>query len=104
MLGVAGAVGEVAPRAPVGTVEVVGTGAVCEAGAVVFGVKSIDPLAAVIEAMMAAATMGSGPSPTSRATKLPYPVTTNRCKNGSRPIGSWPWAKYTLVRVPLRAV
>jgi hypothetical protein len=104
MFGVAGAVGEVPPRGLGGTVEVVGTGAVRVAGAVVFGVNSMGPLVVVMEAMMAAATVGSGPRPTSMASKLPYPVITNRCKKGSMPIGSWRWAKYTLVRVPLRAV
>ena len=58
MVGVVGVASPV-PPGPAGVGEVVGTGAVCDAGAAVFGVASPSPLVAVMEAIMAAATAGS---------------------------------------------
>jgi hypothetical protein len=62
VVGMSGRVAERVPPVPTGIGEVVGTGAVCDAGAAVFGVTPPNSLVAVMEATTRAATAASGPA------------------------------------------
>ena len=68
-----GVVAVVVPEGFAGTIEVVGAGGVAEAGAGVFVVRFLDPTVVVMEAMIAAATVGSA-----RARRRPH----LRCQHG----------------------